>query len=69
LDKSSIIVGKPKECLYLLEVLGFWPCFDRADFFLIHPDSLGSDSEAQKVDFLLMEFALLSVKLEIGGVQ
>jgi hypothetical protein len=69
LDKSSIIVSEPKECLHLLEVLGFQPCFDRTDVFLIHPDSLGSDSEAQKVDFLLVELALLSIKPEIGGVQ
>src|SRR5882724_1264898 len=58
-NESVIEVGKPQECLDCLEISRGRPDADSIGLGCVHGDASGSDPEAQELNLLRVEQALL----------
>jgi len=58
-NESVIEVGEPQDCLDFLEISRGWPDTDSIGLGHVHGDASGGDHEAQELNLLHVEQALL----------
>jgi len=58
LDKFAVVVRKSQECLYVLDVLGRRPFYERGNLLRVYAYSINANDESEEVNFLPKELAL-----------
>src|SRR5882724_517277 len=64
-NESTIEVGEPQEHLDCLEISQGWPDADSIGLGRVHGDASGSDHEAQELNLLCVEQALLGFQVQV----
>src|SRR5882724_11755083 len=64
-NESTIEVGKPQEHLDCLEISWGWPDADSISLGRVHGDASGGDHEAQELNLLRVEQALLGFQVQV----
>src|SRR5882724_1835192 len=64
-NESMIEVGEPQECLDCLELSRGRPDTDSIGLGCVHGDASGSDHEAQELNLLHVEQALLGFRVQV----
>ena len=64
-NELAIEVGEPQECLDCLEISRGQPDTDRIGLGHVHGDASGGDHEAQELNLLRVEQALLEFRVQV----